>query len=191
MSGTDVPDSVTHRGVREVLRTFAASDWTAMTLEIGGMTITIGKHGPPRAATPAPTPALQESHVPATGVRESGFPATPEGPAEAPAPAPPAPAAAAAPPTPAPAPPVDTTGLVEVRSPAVGAFWVAPSPGEPPFVEIGSSVGENEQLAIVEVMKLMNPVVTPRAGVVVQVLAANAEMVEYDQALFLIRPTDA
>lgn len=185
MSGTDVPESVTHRGVREVLRTFAASDWTAMTLEIGGMTITVGKHGPPRAA--APTPALQESHVPATRGRESGFPATPEGPAAAPAaPAPPA----AAPPA-APAPPVDTTGLVEVRSPAVGAFWVAPSPGEPPFVEVGSSVGENEQLAIVEVMKLMNPVVTPRAGVVVQVLAANAEMVEYDQVLFLIRPTDA
>ncbi|MBW0099272.1 acetyl-CoA carboxylase biotin carboxyl carrier protein subunit, partial [Pseudonocardia sp. KRD-184] len=75
--------------------------------------------------------------------------------------------------------------------PAVGAFWVAPSPGEPPFVEVGSNVGENEQLAIVEVMKLMNPVVTPRAGVVVQVLAANAEMVEYDQVLFLIRPSDA
>ncbi|MBW0130131.1 biotin/lipoyl-containing protein [Pseudonocardia oceani] len=185
MSGTDVPDSVTHRGVREVLRTFAASDWTAMTLEIGGITITVGKNGPPTAvAAPgpaAPAPVLQESHVPATGVRESGFPATPEGPAAAPSPPVPAP----------PVPPVDTTGLVEVRSPAVGAFWVAPSPGEPPFVEVGSNVGENEQLAIVEVMKLMNPVVTPRAGVVVQVLAANAEMVEYDQVLFLIRPSDA
>lgn len=194
MSGTDVPDSVTHRGVREVLRTFAASDWAAMTLEIGGMTITVGKHGPPTAHAPAAaaasTPALQESHGAAIGSRES-VTATSEGPAAA-APAPASLAAAAAPPAPAPpAPPVDTTGLVEVRSPAVGAFWVAPSPGELPFVEVGNSVGENEQLAIVEVMKLMNPVVTPRAGVVVHILAANAEMVEYDQVLFLIRPSDA
>lgn len=172
----DVPDSVTHRGVREVLRTFADSDWTAMTLEVGGMRITVGKHGPPSAA-----PGVQESHIPATPLRGSGTPATPPPVA--------APVAPAAPPV-AP-PPADTTGLVEVCSPAVGVFWVAPSPGQPPFAEVGQIVAEHQQLAIVEVMKLMNPVVAPVAGEVVQVCAANAEMVEYDQVLFLVRPADA
>jgi biotin carboxyl carrier protein len=75
-----------------------------------------------------------------------------------------------------------------VRSPAVGSFWVAPSPGEAPFVQVGDTVGEDQQLAIVEVMKLMNPVVTPVAGEVVEVCAANADLVEYDQVLFWIRP---
>ena len=77
-----------------------------------------------------------------------------------------------------------------VRSPAVGAFWVAPSPGQPPFVQVGQRVAQDEQLAIVEVMKLMNPVVATTAGEVVQICAANAEMVEYEQVLFWIRPTD-
>ncbi len=67
---------------------------------------------------------------------------------------------------------------------------MAPSPGEPPFVEVGQVVGQDEQLAIVEVMKLMNPVLAPLAGEIVQVCAANAEMVEYEQVLFLIRPSD-
>jgi biotin carboxyl carrier protein len=49
-------------------------------------------------------------------------------------------------------------------------------------------VAADEQLAIVEVMKLMNPVVAPLAGEVVQVCAANSELVEYDQVLFVLRP---
>jgi biotin carboxyl carrier protein len=72
----------------------------------------------------------------------------------------------------------------------VGVFWVAPSPGQPPFVELGQVVARDEQLAIVEVMKLMNPVVAPVAGTVVRMCAANAELVEYDQVLFWIRPDD-
>jgi biotin carboxyl carrier protein len=81
-------------------------------------------------------------------------------------------------------------GLVEVRSPAVGAFWVAPSPGASPFVAVGQTVAADEQLAIVEVMKLMNPVVAPRAGEIVQICARNSDLVEYDQVLFLLRPAD-
>ncbi|MDQ0382964.1 acetyl-CoA carboxylase biotin carboxyl carrier protein [Amycolatopsis thermophila] len=162
------PEKVTHREVREILRTFHESGWAAMTLELDGMRISVGKDGPPAAAAPG-----------AAAV------ATPP-------PAPPVPAAptAAAPPPPAPAAAVDTTGCVEVRSPAVGAFWVSPSPGEPPFVQVGQQVEANDQLAIVEVMKLMNPVVAPQAGEIVRVCATNAELVEFDQVLFLLRPND-
>ncbi|MEJ2890560.1 acetyl-CoA carboxylase biotin carboxyl carrier protein [Actinomycetospora aeridis] len=169
-----VPASVTHREIQEILATFARSGWSAMELDVRGIRVSVGKHGPPAAATvtaaapPAPAP-------------------TAAAPAPAPAPAPTPPPA----PTPAAAEPVtptDRTGLVAVRSPAVGAFWVAPSPGQPPFVAVGDHVAADAQLAIVEVMKLMNPVVTPAAGEVVEVCAGNADLVEYDQVLFWLRP---
>jgi acetyl-CoA carboxylase biotin carboxyl carrier protein len=57
-------------------------------------------------------------------------------------------------------------------------------------VRVGQTVERDEQLAIVEVMKLMNPVVATTPGEIVEVCAQNAEMVEYDQALFWIRPSD-
>ncbi|GAA1271123.1 hypothetical protein GCM10009609_37780 [Pseudonocardia aurantiaca] len=183
-TNSEIPAGVTFREVQEVLRTFTASGWTGMRLEVRGMTITVGKEGPPALAgsssagraragnAPAATPAAGPGGAPATGVTPAAGTPTPAGPPRTPS------------------APLDTTGLVEVRSPAVGAFWVAPSPGEPPFVEVGQAVGQFEQLAIVEVMKLMNPVVSSEAGEIVQVCAANAEMVEYDQVLFLIRPGD-
>ena len=173
----DVPESVSYREVQEILRTFRDSAWRSITLDLHGMRITVGKDGPPAASA--------ETGAPPAAAR-SARPSAPPPPAAA------APAAAAAAPatgTPA-APSVDTTGCVAVRSPAVGAFWIAPSPGQPPFVEVGQAVAQDEQLAIVEVMKLMNPVVAPTPGEVVAVCAANADLVEYEQVLFWIRPAD-
>ncbi|MFY9931495.1 MAG: biotin/lipoyl-containing protein [Streptosporangiaceae bacterium] len=187
---TAVPDSVTYREVAELLRTFAASGWTGMTLRTGGMTITTGRHGPPASA---PGPAASAAANPATANPAAANPATTPGPATAPAP--PVTAAAPNPPVTTAAPPAryaqpDTTGCIPVRSPAVGSFWVAPSPGAPPFTEPGRTVAEGDQLAIVEVMKLMNPVLAPEAGEIVLVCAVNADLVEYDQILFWIRPLE-
>ncbi|MBV6759126.1 acetyl-CoA carboxylase biotin carboxyl carrier protein [Rhodococcus opacus] len=170
------PERVTHREVREILRTFQDSGWAAMTLELDGMRITVGKDGPPATAGRSAAPALAPAAVPASA------PAVPPAASPATVPATPAP--------PAPAADVDTTGCVEVRSQTVGAFWVAPGPGEPPFVQVGQTVEAGQQIAIVEVMKLMNPVVTPHGGEIVQICATNADLVEFDQPLFLIRPTD-
>ena len=166
------PEKVTQREVRELLRTFAASKWTAMTMVVDGMRVTVGKNGPP-SDTASPTPAAPAAATPAPRAD------------------PPTATAASTVDTPADTTGVDTTGCVEVRSPAVGAFWVAPGPGQPPFVRVGQTVTAHQQLAIVEVMKLMNPVVAPCAGEIVRVCAANADLVEYDQPLFLIRPADA
>jgi acetyl-CoA carboxylase biotin carboxyl carrier protein len=175
-----VPESVTFREVQEIIRTFKDSDWSGMTLELGGMRIVVGKDGPPRSAA---TPASDAQPTSAAPARQSA-PAAAQTPP--PAPAPTAEATQSTPPSPS----ADTTGCVAVNSPAVGSFWVAPSPGQPPFVQVGQTVAEEEQLAIVEVMKLMNPVLAPTAGEVVQVCAANAELVEYEQVLFWIRPSD-
>jgi biotin carboxyl carrier protein len=81
-------------------------------------------------------------------------------------------------------------GVVGVRAPTLGTFYVAGKPGAPPFVQPGDVVGPEDTLAIVEVMKLMNPVKAGVAGEVVKVCARNSELVEYDRVLFWIRPTD-
>ena len=79
-------------------------------------------------------------------------------------------------------------GTVAVRAPLVGTFYVAPSPGAEPFVRVGDEVEAGQTLGIVEAMKLMNPIVADAAGVVAEIRAGDAESVEYDQVLLLLRP---
>ncbi|WNV75810.1 acetyl-CoA carboxylase biotin carboxyl carrier protein [Geodermatophilus sp. DSM 44513] len=80
-------------------------------------------------------------------------------------------------------------GTVTVRSPLVGTFYAAPSPGADPFVRVGDEVEPGQTVGIVEAMKLMNPIVADEAGVVAEVLVGDAESVEYDQVLLRLRPT--
>jgi acetyl-CoA carboxylase biotin carboxyl carrier protein len=78
--------------------------------------------------------------------------------------------------------------LVAVKSPIVGTFYEAGSPGVPPFVQVGDTVQVGQVLCIIESMKLMNEIESEVAGVVVSKLVANAQPVEYGEALFAIRP---
>lgn len=84
--------------------------------------------------------------------------------------------------------PPSEPGLAEVASPLLGIFYRAPKPGEPPFVEVGSKVGEETVIGIIEVMKLMNSVHAGVKGVVVEILTANAALVEYGEVLLRVRP---
>ena len=84
--------------------------------------------------------------------------------------------------------PPSEPGLAEVASPLLGIFYRAPKPGEPPFVEVGSKVSEEMVIGIVEVMKLMNSVHAGVKGEVVEILAANAALVEYGEVLLRVRP---
>ena len=77
-------------------------------------------------------------------------------------------------------------GLVAVRSPMLGTFFRAPSPGAKPFVEVGDKVKADDTVCLVEVMKLFNSVRAGVDGTVVKILAQNASLVEYEQALLLI-----
>jgi acetyl-CoA carboxylase biotin carboxyl carrier protein len=95
-------------------------------------------------------------------------------------------AAAAAPPTPA--APVPEEGLHMVKSPIVGTFYEAPSPGAPPFVKPGDGVEVGQVLCIVEAMKLLNEIESDVAGEIVKKLAVNGQPIEYGQELFVIRP---
>jgi len=78
--------------------------------------------------------------------------------------------------------------LQVVRSPIVGTYYEAPSPGAPPFVKVGDVVGVGQVLCIVEAMKLMNEIEADLAGEIVRKLVANGQPIEYGQELFHIRP---
>ena len=96
-----------------------------------------------------------------------------------------APAAAAAPAVEAPAAPKEPEGHI-IRSPMVGTFYRAPSPGAKPFVVEGQAVSSGETLCIIEAMKILNQIETDKSGKVVQVLVEDGQPVEYNEPLFLI-----
>jgi acetyl-CoA carboxylase biotin carboxyl carrier protein len=81
-----------------------------------------------------------------------------------------------------PTPHVEIGGHV-VTAPMIGTFYSSPAPGEPPFVRIGEQVQAGQTIGIIEAMKIMNEIVSDRSGVVVEILAANAQAVEYGSPL--------
>ncbi|MDW5329443.1 acetyl-CoA carboxylase biotin carboxyl carrier protein subunit [Plantactinospora sp. KLBMP9567] len=79
-------------------------------------------------------------------------------------------------------------GTVPVTAPLMGVFYRSPGPDQPPFAEIGQRVEAGDQVAIVEAMKMMNPVLTDRGGIVRAVHVTDGEVVEYEQPLLSIEP---
>jgi acetyl-CoA carboxylase biotin carboxyl carrier protein len=129
----------------------------------GGEHAVVHSHAEPRfyAVPPASVPAVELAAVPAV----------------------PPPSSAPEPATPAP-----EEGLHTVKSPIVGTFYEAPSPGAPPFAKVGDSVEVGQVLCIVEAMKLLNEIESDVAGEIVKKLATNGQPIEYGQELFVIRP---
>ena len=80
--------------------------------------------------------------------------------------------------------PVDTGHIV--KSPMVGTFYRASTPGAKPMVEIGQAVKEGESICIIEAMKIMNEIEADKTGTIVRVLAENGAAVEFGQPLFVI-----
>jgi len=73
-----------------------------------------------------------------------------------------------------------------IKSPLVGTFYRAPSPGAPPFVEVGDIVSPGQVMCIIEALKVMNEIESDVRGRVEKILVENGETVEYGQPLFLI-----
>jgi acetyl-CoA carboxylase biotin carboxyl carrier protein len=101
---------------------------------------------------------------------------------------PPAGIAAASTDNSAPAPARAAPTLLEVKSPMVGTFYAAAEPGAKPYVAVGDRVQTGQTLCIIEAMKIMNEIESEFAGVVKEVLAQDAQPVEYAQVLFRIDP---
>jgi acetyl-CoA carboxylase biotin carboxyl carrier protein len=109
-------------------------------------------------------------------------------------PAPDAGAAATPPVSPAPVPAAPPPSAAEppaveghvIKSPMVGTFYRAPSPGAKPFVEVGDAVKAGQTVCIIEAMKLLNEIEADRDGIVKAILVENGQPVEYGEPLIAL-----
>jgi acetyl-CoA carboxylase biotin carboxyl carrier protein len=157
--------SFSHEDVQRLLQLLDSSHFDELHLEAEGIKLSLRRGG--AISNPA---AFAPLHAPI---------AAPAVPAAAPmdtAPIAAAPAARGA------------TTLLEVRAPMLGTYYGAPKPGADPFVTVGSRVSADTAVGIIEVMKLMNSIAAGVDGVVVEVLARDGELVEFDQVLMRVRP---
>lgn len=161
-------NTVSSEDVQSLIQLFDASDWGELHLQSADFELHLNKDGVARrgfgavAAQTAPAPAEAK---PATVISTIS--------------APPIAATASA--------PVDIPeGMAVVRAPNLGTFYKSPKPGTPPYVEIGQHVEADTEICLIEVMKLFTPVTAGVAGIVRQALVNDAELVEFEQPLFVI-----
>jgi acetyl-CoA carboxylase biotin carboxyl carrier protein len=159
---------LTEDDVLEILKLFEQSKFDFLQLEQGERKITVSKGGYVRAnVAPGVIPA-----PPAT------------------MPVQPAPVTVAVP-EPKAAPVAVEPGLVPITAPMVGKFYAAPSPSDPPYVEVGTVVEVGATVGLIEVMKVFTSIKTETAGRIEKILVANGQFVEFGQPLFLLRPDGA
>jgi len=79
-------------------------------------------------------------------------------------------------------------GTLEIKSPMIGTLYRSPSPESGPYVDVGSEVGPDTVVCIIEAMKVMNEIKAEVRGVITQIIAENAKPVEFGQPLFKVRP---
>ncbi|MFN3858723.1 MAG: acetyl-CoA carboxylase biotin carboxyl carrier protein [Caulobacter sp.] len=156
-------NAIDTRTVRKLADILKSTGLTEIEVERGDLRIRVA-----REVTVAAAP--QAFAVPAAA------PAPVAAPAAAPAAAPVAEAAPAAP----------ARKGDEVKSPMVGTCYLQPQPGSPPFIKVGDKVNEGQTLLIVEAMKTMNPIPSPRAGTIVEILVGDAQPVEFGEPLVVI-----
>ena len=157
--------------LKELIEFLIEKDIAEFELERGDVKVRIKRAGEhtivhsqaePRfyAVPPAPALSVELGSAPVPAAQPAA-PATPEAPEE---------------------------GLHTVKSPIVGTFYEAPSPGAPPFAKVGDSVEVGQVLCIVEAMKLLNEIESDVAGEILKKFATNGQPIEYGQELFVIRP---
>lgn len=79
-------------------------------------------------------------------------------------------------------------GLHVIKSPFVGTFYAAPSPGKPAYVKVGDRVKHGQSLCVLEAMKIMNEIESDISGEIVEICVDNESLVEFGQPLFKIKP---
>ena len=169
-----LPDTMNQKEIRELVEFLIEKDIAEFEMERGDVKLRVKR-------------ACAEPHYPPP---DSRYIAVAPPPSAAPAPhtavhSPASSAPAAAPPA-APAESGEESGHV-IRSPIVGTFYEAASPGAPPFVKVGDAVEAGQVLCIIEAMKLMNEIESDVAGEIIKKFVSNAQPVEYGQALFAVR----
>jgi acetyl-CoA carboxylase biotin carboxyl carrier protein len=151
--------------VREILRIIDESDLAELQIETEGFSLYVRKGGGDAEASGRPRARSVSKSAP-----EPQAPGGPE--------------ASASPPT----TDGERDGLATIPAPMLGTFYRAEAPGKPPFVEVGSRVEPDTIVCIIEVMKMMNSVPAGVSGTVAEVIAENAQLVEYGEPLFRVEP---
>ena len=161
----------------KIIESLEQSAFDYLQLQVGDMKVTIGKGNVPAAAG-APAYAAPAAPAPTYA---------PPPPSASVAP-PPAPASAAAAQTRKAASGPTPAGMVDIKSEIMGMYYAQPEPGAPPFVTVGSEVKEDTTICLIEVMKTFNAIPAGVRGTITEVCAENAQLVEYGQVLFRVRP---
>jgi acetyl-CoA carboxylase biotin carboxyl carrier protein len=152
---------LTDDDVREILRIIDESELDELRIETPDFRLHVRRGGaPPAPPAPAREPAAFDAREPGA---EAAPPAAPE-------------------------PDGSANGAATIDAPMLGTFYRASAPGEEPFVDVGSEVGPDTVVCLIEVMKMMNSIKAGVSGTVVEVCARNAELVEYGEALFRVDP---
>jgi len=167
--------NLTNEDIQEIIRLLDASPFNDLRLETSAFTLVLRRH---EAGWTQEREVREVMSAPAMQRDTAAEPR--DAPSRAPAAASVPASEGAAAPIDRPSPAAD---LIEVRAPLIGTFYRAPKPGASPFVDVGSVVGEHTVVGIVETMKLMNSVYAGAAGRVIEIGAADAEMVEAGRVL--------
>ncbi len=156
-----------------LIESLDSSTFDYLQLQVGTVKVTLGKGTLPMSA-----PAV----------------VAPDAPSYAPPPRLETVAAAPPPPTQTKPPDKRATGVapagtIDIKSQIMGMFYAQPEPGAPPYVSIGAEVDENTTLCLIEVMKTFNAMTAGVKGVITEICVESAQLVEYGQVLFRIRPS--
>lgn len=166
-----------------LIESLDASTFDYLQLRVGDLEVTIGKGALPMSG---PVAAAAAQAAPASAV--SAPPISPQT-----VPLPPVQTAPTPPARGAPygsgAASTAAAGTMEIKSQIMGMFYSQPEPGSPPFVSIGAEVEEDTTVCLIEVMKTFNAMTAGVKGVITEVCVKNAQLVEYGQVLFRIRPS--
>ncbi|AZI28807.1 acetyl-CoA carboxylase biotin carboxyl carrier protein [Bordetella pertussis] len=162
---------LTHEDIDRILEIVNRVDDIDLQIQVDGLGLRVRKGN---VGAPVAPPAVSA-------------PAAAEAPAPAPSPAPAAQLAAAPAAAPA-APAAARQDLLSITAPMIGRFYAKPSPNDPAFVALGSQVGPDDSVCILEVMKLFNTVKAGVAGEIVEILVQEGDMVEEGDVLFRVKP---
>ena len=158
--------SIDMKDIECLIELFNDSDWDELDVEIDGARIFLSNDPAARPLFGAQTTLSDTIEI------------------TKPAPAP------DAPPNDAPVITAVPEGMLAVRARNLGTFYRSPKPGAPPYIELGQAVDEDTEMCLIEVMKLFTSLRAGANGVVREICVQDGEMVEGEQILFLLEPSD-
>lgn len=168
--------SITANEISQILALLEKSTFDEIRIDEGDLHIALSRNGMGLTETVQTRPAqarppAAETEAPDVTASEPAPPASPNGvPAEA---------------------KQAEAGLIEIKAPIVGIFYLAPEPGADPFITVGQSIDAEATVGIIEVMKVFNTVPAGVSGRVEERLVENGAFVEFGQPIFLVRPDGA